>query len=205
MREAGHEATATPDETDVRTLLGRVAEGDEGALREFYDRYSGAVYRFALSRLESPADAADVLNEVMLEVWRGAARFRGGSSVRTWILGIAHHKTVDRIRRRVRDGWVPEDEAPEAAEGAAPGGPDPAPGEAVMAAAQDADLLRRCLERLSGLLRQAVYLAFFEDRSYPEIARILDCPVGTVKTRVFHAKRALRECLERLAGTDEGT
>ncbi len=199
MAEPVRERSLAPEEDEARRLLQGVAGGDEAALRGLYDLYGGAVYRFALTRLDNPADAADVLNEVMLEVWRGAARFRGGSAVRTWILGIAHHKTMDRLRRRARDGWVPQEEAPEAAEGATPADPDPQPGEATIAAAQDAALVRRCLDRLSGALRQAVYLAFFEDRSYPEIARILEVPLGTVKTRIFHAKRALRECLERLA------
>ncbi len=194
------------EDLEARRLVGEAGAGSEEALRRLYDAYGAPVHRFALSRLGNAADAADVVNEVFLEVWRkAAARFRGDSRVSTWLLGIAHHKVVDRLRRRGRQPPMAEGEAAEVAldrlelEAAR----EPPPGEALVAAAQRADWLRRCLETLSPLLRQALYLAFCEDRPYGEIALILDCPEGTVKTRVFHGRRKLRECLERLMGPEE--
>jgi RNA polymerase sigma-70 factor, ECF subfamily len=173
-------------------LLARIAQGSEAALKDFYHAYHGRVYAFALRRLNDSADAADVLNEVMLEVWRKAERFEGRSQPLTWVLGIAHHKVLDSLRRR--KAHLNEDDAgldQLADEG-------PTAGDA-LAGAQDAERLRRCLEELSDAHRQVVHLAYFEDLPYPEIADIVDCPVGTVKTRMFHAKQLLKRCLGRAA------
>ncbi len=179
------EATVT---NDAAALLARMATRDESALREFYRQFHGQIYAFALKRLRDPADAADVLNEVMLEVWRSAGRFESRSKVSTWVLGITHHKAVDRLRRRKNrsyeelDDQIEDSDSPTAAD--------------VLAGAQDAALLRRCLDGLSDMHRQVMHLAYFEDLSCEEIAEISDCPVGTVKTRMFHARRLLKLCLE---------
>lgn len=176
---------------DAAALLARMATRDESALREFYRQFHGQVYAFALKRLRDPADAADVMNEVMLEAWRSAGRFEGRSKVSTWVLGIAHHKTIDNLRRRKNrahdelDDQIEDSDSPTAAD--------------VLAGAQDAALLHRCLDGLSGTHRQVMHLAYFEDLSCEEIAEISDCPVGTVKTRMFHAKRRLKRCLAALA------
>jgi RNA polymerase sigma-70 factor (ECF subfamily) len=170
----------------VHDLLGRIAQGDPVALERFYDEHHTRVYAFALSRLRNAADAADVLNEVMLEVWRGADRFEGRSRPLTWVLGIAHHKVIDLLRRRkdtftdVSDLDIPDD-VPTAAD--------------VMAGVEDAARVRRCIELLSDAHRQVVHLAFYHDLSYTEISELADCPVGTVKTRMLHARRLLKRCL----------
>lgn len=171
-------------------LLRRMAAGSEAALREFYQAFHGRVYAFALKRLRDPADAADVLNEVMFEAWRSAARFEGRSQALTWVLGIAHHKIIDSLRRRKNQ---PQDELdPELADDDSPTAFE------TLAGTQDAVQLRRCLEGLSDVHRLIVHLAFFEDLAYEDIAKIADCPVGTVKTRMFHARRLLKRCLANL-------
>jgi len=183
--------SAAGQEAEVsEALLARIAAGSEEALTAFYRLHEGSVYAFALRRIGDAAAAADVLNEVMLEVWRGAQRFQGRSRVRTWLLGITHHKVVDLLRKR---GRHEADELP----------PDLADTDAVSAVdalsgAQDAVLLRRCLERLPDTHRQVVHMAFFDELSYPEIAVILACPEGTVKTRMFHARAKLKRCLAAL-------
>ncbi|MCR4348069.1 MAG: sigma-70 family RNA polymerase sigma factor [Sulfuricaulis sp.] len=176
---------------DAAGLLTRIASGNEPALREFYQSYHRQVYAFALKRLREPADAADVLNEVMLEVWRSAGRFEGRSRALTWVLGIAHHKTVDHFRRRKNhpqdelDAEMEDENSPTAFD--------------VYAGAENASLLRRCLDGLSEMHRQIMHLAYFEDLSCEEISEISECPVGTVKTRMFHARRLLKRCLGALA------
>lgn len=178
---------------DAAALLTRMAAGSETALREFYRQFHGQVYAFALKHLRDPADAADVLNEVMLEVWRSAGRFEGRSKVLTWVLGIAHHKAVDRLRRRKNrvhdelDDQIEDADSPNATD--------------LIAAAQNAALLHRCLDGLSDTHRQIMHLAYFEDLSCEEISEISECPVGTVKTRMFHARRLLKRCLAALAET----
>ncbi|HEX7045285.1 MAG TPA: sigma-70 family RNA polymerase sigma factor [Burkholderiales bacterium] len=171
-------------------LIARMARGEERALAEFYDAYHARVYAFALKLVRDRADAAEVLNEVMLEVWRGARQYAGRSRALTWVFGIAHHKAIDRVRRR-RDRF--EDDAALAAVA------DDAPAAVdVIAIAEDRDRLRDCLERLSEAHRLVLHLAFFDDLPYPEIAEIIGCPLGTVKTRVFHAKQLLKQCLAGL-------
>ncbi len=172
-------------------LLAAIADGSERALEDFYRASHARIYAFALKRLGDPVAAAEVLNEVMLEVWRHAARFEGRSRVMTWVLGIAHHKVLDVMRRRGRDAaheTIDDSLADE----------DTPTSFAVLAGADDAVAVRRCLEGLSDAHRAVVHLAFFEDASYAEIADIVACPLGTVKTRMMHAKNALKRCLESL-------
>lgn len=184
------------DVDSVAALLARIANGSEAALKEFYLAFHGRVYAFALKRLNDAADAAEVLNEVMLEVWRHAERFEGRSKPLTWVLGIAHHKVMDQLRRR--KSHDSDDDALERLE-------DPDSDVlGALSAAQDAAQVRRCLDELSDAQRTVVHLAYFEDLAYPEIAQIADCPVGTVKTRMFHAKQLLKRCLERAAAQARG-
>ena len=174
----------TPEE-----LLRRIASGSEADLEAFYRQFETTVYRFALSRLNDSFDASDVLNEVMMEVWRHAGRFQGRSKVSTWLLGITHHKVIDRIRKRGSRTMTEVD----------PQLPDSKVNiESAIAGAQDADLVAKCMKGLSDDHRQVLHLAFFEDTQYGEIAEILDCPEGTVKSRVYHAKEAIKRCLSKL-------
>jgi RNA polymerase sigma-70 factor, ECF subfamily len=172
---------------DDTELLASIVAGSQAALACFYRRYHGRVYNFTLQRLDNPADAAEVLNEVMLEVWRNARGFEGRARVSTWLLGIAHHKSIDLLRKRSRretrslDMDI-RDERPD-------------PGPAAVAGAQDAQRVRHCLDRLPDAQRQVVYLTFYEDLSCAEIARVLEIPEGTVKTRMFHARKVLAHCL----------
>lgn len=182
----------SPREEDLRLLLERIASGDESALERFYQGQAGQVYRFLQARLRDASAASELLNEVMMEVWRTANRFEGRSQVRTWLLSIAHHKMVDHLRRSCRHAGDELDES--LADDETPGA------DRLVNALQEGFLLRRCLDRLSDVQRLVVHLAFFEDLSYPEIAEIVDCPVGTVKTRMFHAKRAIKHCLQLSGG-----
>ena len=172
-----------------RSLLGQIAQGSEKALKEFYEAFQGKIYAFAKIRLNDSHEAADLLNEVMWEVWRGANRFEGRSSVTTWVFGIANHKVIDRLRSK---GKLPMDDL-----------------ESIVVEESDQDLdeiltqkqlgehLRRCMEKLSDNQRQVVHLAFFEDLSYREISEITGSPEGTIKARMYHAKQALKRCLAR--------
>jgi RNA polymerase sigma-70 factor (ECF subfamily) len=171
-------------------LLHRIAAGSEQALREFYKTFHSSVYAFALKLLKDPVDAAEILNEVMLEVWRCAKRFEGRSRARTWVMGITHHKIIDQLRKRGRhkteeiDSNIPDENSSVVLD--------------AIVGAETAIFIRRCMEKLSNAHLQVVHLTFFEDLSYPEISQILNCPLGTVKTRMFHAKQLLKKCLARI-------
>lgn len=175
-----------PKRTSLATLLERVAAADMDALAELYSRVEGNIFAFALKRLRHRDDAEDLVHEVMLVVWRRASTFRRQSDPKTWILGIAHHKIVDRLRRSARQADEP----------ASKERIDPAGTPFDTASAQDRlRIVKQVLSTLSDEHNQVVHLAFYEDCSYPEIASILDIPVGTVKTRMFHAKKILRKRL----------
>lgn len=177
---------------DLTGLVRHVAQGQRDALAELYRQVERPIYAFALSRLGNPDAAGDLLHEVMLAVWKQAGSFGGRSRALTWILGITHHKIVDSLRRAGRWQAEPPDEAL--------GDDAPSPHD-LAALDQRKDAVREAVASLPDHHRQVVHLAFFEDLSYPEVARILDIPEGTVKTRMFHAKKAL---LRRLRAHVEG-
>lgn len=186
----GEHASAVDVDEDDAALLARIAARSESAMGDFYRRHESRVFAFVMRRLANEADAAEVVNEVMLDVWRGARGFRQRARVTTWLFGIAHHKSIDLLRRRGRRAAEPLDF--EIADDA------PDPGPAAVANAQDSRHISHCMERLPEAQRQVVHLTFFEDLPYAEIAEILAIPEGTVKTRMFHARKALAHCLEGL-------
>ncbi|MGI3164619.1 RNA polymerase sigma factor [Pseudooceanicola sp. 200-1SW] len=167
-------------------LMAAIAAGDKAALSQLYQQMERPLYRFILSRLNDPHESADLLHDVFMEVWRSAGRFEGRSKVQTWIFGIAWRKVIDLRRKGARvdlPGETPEMEDD---------GPD---GEAATLAAQEAAHLRHCLDELKADHRMAVSLAFYEDMGYAQIAEVAGVPEGTIKTRIFHAKKLLLRCL----------
>jgi RNA polymerase sigma-70 factor (ECF subfamily) len=130
-------------------------------------------------------------NDVMVTVWKQAAQFEGRSKTGTWIFGIAHHKALNELRRRRSR---PMDAIEEA-------GAVPDSGEGVAAALERADLrnkLKSAMLRLPAEQAEVLNLTFFQGLAYQEIADALECPLNTVKTRVFHAKRKLQPILEAM-------
>lgn len=182
------------DEDVARAWLQAIGTGDQRALEHFYRAYHGAVYQFALRLVRNPADAAELVNESMLEVWKAAASFRGGSRVKTWLLGIVNHRAIDLLRRKKRH--VSDELDDDIADESTCSIPDE------LAGAQHARHVRHCLETLPERHRQVVHLTFFEQLAYPEIAQVLDVPTGTIKTRMMHAKTKLLHCLQRFLGGD---
>jgi RNA polymerase sigma-70 factor, ECF subfamily len=178
--------TASPDQPAA--LLQQIAQGSVPAMETFYHLFERTVYRYALAQLSNPFDAAEVLNDVMLDVWRQAGRFEGRSAVSTWLIGMARHKALDRLRARQRHGG---EALPDDIEDSAP------VAEQLLAAAQDAQRVRDCMARLPSVQREVMHLAFFEDMGYEAIAALMQCPPGTVKSRVHHAKETLKKCLNR--------
>lgn len=180
------------DPTDAE-LLQRVAQGDMGAMKALYLRHATALTRFVTQYVRDHATAADVVQTTMLEVWRSADRFEGRSEARTWMLAMAKFKAIDHIRRQSKLSVVdPQSAAFEDV--------DAQNAESIVAAAQDAAQLRDCVARLPDQQRAAIHLAFFQDLTYAEVADIEGVPEGTIKTRIFHAKKLLMRCL-----TSDGT
>ena len=177
------------DNDHYRSLITKMATGSEEALSEFYRAFEKRIYAFVQVRLNDSHDAADLLNDVMWEIWRGAARFEGRSSVTSWVFGIAHYKVIDRIRSKTRHRMEPL-EATNSYE-------SDLDLEALIGQRQLGSHIQHCMEKLSDDQRQVVHLAFFEDLSYREIGEIVGRPEGTIKARMFHAKQTLKRCLSR--------
>jgi RNA polymerase sigma-70 factor (ECF subfamily) len=175
-------------------LLDQITRGRQSALEDFYRLFESRVFHYALSRLNDTADAADVLNEVMMEIWKHAGRFEGRSKVSTWLLGITHHKVYDRLRKRKQTNLQEDidDYSNQLSN------QDEVTMENALIGVENAQLVRHCMDKLSEAHREVIQLAFFEDMHYQDIASIAQCPEGTVKTRVYHAKQALKNCLAKL-------
>lgn len=178
-------------DTSDDALIRQIERGDKAAMRLLYERHASDLTAFVRNRLNDPVEAADVVQDTFLEVWTRAARFQAKSSVRSWMYSIARNKAVDRIRKLSRlivsepDETLPDD-APDAV--------------AVIANAEDAERVRQCLDDLSDAQRAAVTLSFYDEMTYREIAEIEGVSEGTVKTRIFHAKKLLMRCLSRTRG-----
>jgi len=180
----GERAPATPDEV---ALVSRVASGDVAAFDALFRRYAPRLVRFLGRTTRGPQLIDEIVNDTMLVVWRKAGTFNRCSKVSTWILGIASRRRLKTLEgAKDGAGAVDVHEIP----GPTEFGPE---GQLIR------DDLRRqlsdALDALSAEQRRVVILTYFEGRSYAEIADIIGCPVNTVKTRMFHARRRLKVLL----------
>ncbi|MFI7025642.1 ECF RNA polymerase sigma factor SigK [Micromonospora sp. NPDC049900] len=179
-----------PQAPSVEDLLRQVGRGDETAFAHLFDAVAGRVLGLARRILRDPQLAEEVAQEVMVQVWRTAARFDAerGSGL-AWVLTLTHRRAVDRVRseqaladrtQRVAatDVEVPHDQVAEA-----------------VSARLDREQVRRCLGRLTDLQREAVTLAYYGGYTYREVAERLDTPLPTVKTRMRDGLIRMRDCL----------
>jgi RNA polymerase sigma-70 factor (ECF subfamily) len=178
---------------DDSALLLRIADGDRAALGLLFRRHNVRVYRFVLRIVGDAAEAEDLMAEVFIEVWRQAARFEARSSVSTWMLAIARLKAISFLRLRPVERL--HDDAARAIEDLSD------TPEIAMQKIDRRRCLQQCLRKLSRPHREVVDLVYYHERSIKEVADILAIPAGTVKTRMWHARRRLAELL-RAAGVD---
>jgi RNA polymerase sigma-70 factor, ECF subfamily len=180
-------AAGTPG-ADLAALLGRVAKGEDAAFRAVYDQAAGQVLGVARRVVRDPAQSEEVMQEVLLEVWRTAARFDPeAGSASAWIMTLAHRRAIDRVRsehsaalreQRAAVARVDYDDVIEAVE-----------------TNLEHERVRRCLASLTDLQREAVTLAYYQGYTYREVAGLLGVAVGTVKTRMRDGLIRLRDCL----------
>ena len=173
-----------PASLSDEALLEAVAKGDVSAFEHIHKKYFPKLMHFA-RRITNNAEAAEeVANDVLMTVWRTAERFEGRSKPSTWIFGIAYRVAMkQRTKLQRRQGDVELDEGMVSAEG-----------DGAEAVIRSTDL-KNALEQLKPELRAVVELTYYNGLLYNEIAEILDCPVGTVKTRMMTARRRLRQIL----------
>jgi len=179
---------AAPETASDDMLIRRIAQGDQLAMRMLFGRHRVPLYRWFLRLAGDEALAEDLLSDVFLDVWRQAATFESRSSVSTWLLAIARHKALSARRRRP-DAELDEKIVSTVADPA----DDP---EVVLQKKTRADLLRRCLARLSPEHGEVIDLVYFHGKSVKEVAEIVGIAEATVKTRMFYARKNLAELVE---------
>lgn len=182
-------------------LMKQIANKDRKAFEKLYFNYSPRIGKFLWKLLKGPEFIDEVVNEVMLTVWQNAEHFDASKSkLSTWLFGIAHNKALKLLERQrkyqVEESFSTEetqhedewDVAPASLEEVDPNNP-----ERTVLGWEIGDLLVWALEQLSFEHRTVLELAINEEYAYQDIAKIIDCPVNTVKTRMFHARKKLAE------------
>jgi RNA polymerase sigma-70 factor (ECF subfamily) len=168
-----------------QTLLRRISRADRDAFHELYVHYHGRLVRFLSRVTRDPSDLEEIINDALLVVWQQAGSFRGASRVSTWIFGIAYRCALKSVRKssaRSRTLLLAAQDSE-------------AFGEDIASSTEDRQLLERALDCLPPAQRMVVVLAYSMEYSCEEIAAIAECPVNTVKTRMFYARRKLRSLL----------
>ncbi len=178
-------------EVEERRLIERiVGQKDTAALERLYVLYAPRLSQFLRRLTNSPESIEEVCNDVMWVVWQQAGSFGGRSKVSTWVFSIAYRTCIKVLKKSVwrpeiggeiyeklSETWVDESRVDDDTE----------------------DLIGKALPALSPKHRMVIELSYFLDLSYDEIAQIVNCPVNTVKTRMFHARRQLKEIVTKLS------
>jgi RNA polymerase sigma-70 factor (ECF subfamily) len=185
-RTGASPAQAVARETSSdETLIGRIAGGDQLAMRTLFARHRVSIYRWLLRIVHDETLAEDLLSDVFLDVWRKAAAFEGRSSVSTWLLAIARHKALSARRCR-SDAELDARIATTIADPA----DDP---EAALQKKKRSELLRNSLAELSSEHGEVIDLVYYHGKSVKEVADIVGVGEATVKTRMFYARKKLAD------------
>jgi RNA polymerase sigma-70 factor (ECF subfamily) len=169
---------------DENVLFGLIVEGDTSAFEMFYKIYYPRLFRFVLSITRDPESVEELIQETLLVVWNKPDRFNYESKISTWVFGIAHNKALKSISKNARRrNDVNVDDFQEAL------GSDE--GRAAQSW-ENKEWLSNTLDILTPDQRAVIELTFFHELTYQEIAKILNCPENTVKTRMFHARKKLQ-------------
>lgn len=179
------ESGGTPDD-----LMGRVARGDTAAFSELYDLMAPRVYGLIRRVLRNPAQSEEVTQEVMVEIWRTAARYDADrGSLTSWVLTMAHRRAIDRVRS--------EQSASDREQAVAAASTTTEYDEVAEAVTTNLEVeqVRRCLASLTELQRESVTLAYYGGYSYREVAELLDAKLATIKARMRDGLIRLRDCV----------
>ena len=180
--------SASIREASDEALVGAIAGGDRRAMQALYLRHKARIYRFVLRLVGDAALAEDIVSDVFLDVWRQADGFKARSRVSTWLLAIARYKALSAQRGRSRE---------QLDDGAASAIADPADDAETILDHQDRSaIIRQCLSQLSAIHREVLDLVYYHDKSVEEVAEIVGVSSGTVKTRMFYARKRMENLLE---------
>ena len=187
------------DNDEVLRLLGRIEHADEAAFKELYRAFSRRLYAYVLRQLGDPAQAEEIVADTLYEVWRRPSVFRGDAQFSTWLIGIARNKVLMAFRSRKPD--AKHEDIADVAEVI----PSEEPGAfEILAQQQRHEGVRHCMDKLSDEHRECIHLVFYEGLGLAEVAEVQACPENTVKTRLFHARQKLKNCLKLLLQREGG-
>lgn len=186
---AGDTAEGSHEVIDLGDLLTKVSHGDEAAFGALFDALGSAVYGLARRVIRDPARAEEVSQEVFMQVWQTAARYDAArGSAKSWVLTLAHRRAVDAVRhdqaatnRENKYDWSNGPDYDEVAE--------------TVTVSLEHEQVRRCLDGLTDLQREAVTLAYYQGYTYAEVATALGANTATVKTRMRDGIVRLRDCM----------
>lgn len=189
-------ADAVPVRSTDEELVERHKYGDEEAFEEIYRRFADLVYNLALRLSNDPEEAADLSQEVFLRIYRHLGKFRGKSTLKTWIYRVALNHCRSRLGRKRRSEPLSEETERTLS--------DPGRGPEQHALADDAHRrVAEALARLPAPFAEAVALRDLEGLSYQEIAEVLEVRIGTVRSRIARGRDRLRDALEDLETSRE--
>jgi RNA polymerase sigma-70 factor (ECF subfamily) len=169
-----------------RLLVLRCQAGDEVAFAELMNRYQPRLRYYLRKMLHGVGEPDDVLQDVWLDVFRAITRLNDAGAFRAWLYSIARGQAIKKFRKRRLAFQQLEVEEP-----------DDSGQDSEIIDAEDAQRVHAALDTLPAAQREVLVLRYIEDMSYEEIAAIVDCQVGTVRSRLHYAKRGLRTELER--------
>ncbi len=167
----------------------RIAAGDRDAFEKLYTAYQTRLFRYLLRMLGDTGTAEELTNDTMVSAWKAAGNIKGQSKPSTWLFAIARNKALNTMRGQ-RPVMVDVETAVVIA--ASSDSPEKTVSRGSLQAA-----IKQALNELSADHREVLELTFYQDLSYQEIAEIVQCPINTVKTRMFYAKKKLQEVLEQ--------
>jgi len=200
---SGSDVAGPQDADPVPGLVHRSLSGDDEAFAQIFGLFRERIYRIAFRFTHDHDDAMDLTQTTFIKVHRSLSSYREESSFSTWISRIATNCGIDWVRAKKREGKVGLDDAPELPTASLPdsglSGPRPGPARSVEQA-ELGEAIREAVDALSEKHRSVFVLHCVEGTPYKDIAEILDISIGTVMSRLFHARRYLRRSLEPYLG-----
>jgi len=171
---------------DERELITKIAKKDQNAFQTFFYIYKNRLYYYFYKLLENQEDAEELTMETFFRIYRNAGTFRGESKVSSWVFGIARRVCLEHLKEKNKSIKTLELYEGDAVSENSP-------------INEDVELVRKAIEKLAPHEREVLFLAYYEELPYEDIAKVLGIPVGTVKSRVFKAKAKLKKIIEEMS------
>lgn len=187
--------------TETATLVEQARQGDARAFEALVNRYKDKIFVYVTRMIHDPVDAEDITQDTFLRAYQSLGNFRGAASFQTWLYRIASNLVIDAVRRRKRrdDGNISLDAPVDTDEGEVArelADERRGPEELASSSALQQEV-RRAIAEISPKLRSVLVMYDLQGMSYQEIADVMGCPLGTVKSRLFNARAQLKDLLEQ--------